>query len=242
PCPQQPLLGFCAFDFNNHDQSRFPHGSELGNNALSGTIPANLATITTIGDINFAHNKISGPLPTTWTTHDLYKLNVGNNLLTGTIPDDITGLVYLTLLDLSSNRLTGTIPQGLASLPELETLNLRNNQLTGKVLEPVPPAIVTYKLDSNYFNEGFSSPPPCEQGYITYRGNCADTPAQDLVCGDSPQKTDAVCAAFCGVSPTSPACNGHGVCVLDGPSNTPTCLCDENFVVGEYTGSCVPVA
>ncbi|CAI5982899.1 unnamed protein product [Closterium sp. NIES-65] len=157
-------------------------------------------------------------------------------------PQSPPPFLLVTSRDLSSNRLTGTIPQGLADLPELETLNLRNNQLTGKVLEPVPAAIVTYKLDSNYFNEGFSSPPPCDQAYITYSGNCAATPAQGLVCGDSSQKTDAVCAAFCGVSPTSPACNGHGVCFLDGPSNTPTCLCDENFVVGEYTGSCVPVA
>ncbi|CAI5467542.1 unnamed protein product [Closterium sp. Yama58-4] len=215
---------------------------QLNNNALSGTIPTNLVTITTIGDLNLAHNKISGPLPAKWTTPDIFKLNVGNNLLTGTIPDDITGLIYLTLLDLSSNRLTGTIPQGLSGLTELETLNLRNNQLTGKVLEPVPPAITTYKLDNNYLSQGFSSPPPCEQGYFTFGGNCADAPAQGLVCGDSPQKTDAVCAAFCGVSPTSPACNGHGVCFLDGPSNTPTCLCDDNFVVGEYLGSCVPVA
>ncbi|CAI5515596.1 unnamed protein product, partial [Closterium sp. Naga37s-1] len=129
--------------------------------------------------------------------------------------------------------------------PELKP-NLRNNLLTGKVLEPVPPAIKTYKLDSNYLSEGFSSPPPCGQGYITYHSNCAATPAQGLACADSPQKTDPVCTAFCGVngtaSPPVPACNGHGVCFLDGPSNTPTCLCVDNYVVGEFPGSCVPVA
>ncbi|CAI5498455.1 unnamed protein product [Closterium sp. Naga37s-1] len=90
--------------------------------------------------------------------------------------------------------------------------------------------------------------PPCRPhfcilaAYITYHSNCADTPAQGLACAaDSPQKTDAVCSAFCGVSPSSPACNGHGVCFLDGPSSTPTCICDENFVIGEYHGSCVSV-
>ncbi|CAI5982883.1 unnamed protein product [Closterium sp. NIES-65] len=72
--------------------------------------------------------------------------------------------------------------------------------------------------------------------------------AEGLACGadEAAQKTDPVCTAFCGVnstaSPPVPACNGHGVCFLDGPSNTPTCLCDDNFVVGEYTGSYVPVA
>ncbi|CAI7884263.1 unnamed protein product [Closterium sp. NIES-54] len=125
----------------------------------------------------------------------------------------------------------------------LQVLNLRDNQLTGKVLEPVPEAIKAYKLDNNYLSEGFSSPPPCTQGYITYRSNCAAPPTAGLACGaDEIQKADPVCAAFCGVSPTSPACNGHGVCFLDGPSNTPTCLCDENYVVGELPGNCVPVA
>ncbi|CAI5988504.1 unnamed protein product [Closterium sp. NIES-64] len=32
------------------------------------------------------------------------------------------------------------------------------------------------------------------------------------------------------------------MCVLDSPSNTPTCLCDNNYVVGEFPGSCMPVA
>ncbi|CAI5498120.1 unnamed protein product [Closterium sp. Naga37s-1] len=101
-------------------------------------------------------------------------------------------------------------------------------------------------MDNNYLSQGFTSPPPCGQGYITYRSNCADTPAEGLACADSPQKTDPVCTAFCGVSgvssPPVEACNGHGVCFLDGPSNTPTCLCDDNYVVGELPGSCVAVA
>ncbi|CAI7731710.1 unnamed protein product [Closterium sp. NIES-54] len=219
---------------------------ELGSNDLSGTIPANLGTITTLRTLDLSRNKISGSLPDHWTALNIYLMDISNNQLSGTIPDEITGLVYLKLLDLSSNRLTGTIPQGLSSLGNLRTLNLRNNLLTGKVLEPVPASITTYKLDNNYLSEGFSSPPPCGQGYITYHSNCAATPAEDLACADSPQKTDPVCTAFCGVngtaSPPVDACNGHGVCFLDGPSNTPTCLCDDNYVIGEFPGSCVPVA
>ncbi|CAI5467544.1 unnamed protein product, partial [Closterium sp. Yama58-4] len=220
---------------------------ELENNNLSGTIPTNLATLSVLFELVLANNEITGPLPTTWTTTNLNKIDLSNNQLSGTIPDDITGLVYLTVLDLSSNRLTGTIPQGLASLGNLYTLNLRNNLLTGKVLEPVPASISNYKLDNNYLSEGFSSPPPCGQGYITYRANCAATPAAGFACGaDEAQKTDPVCTAFCGVNGTAtppvPACNGHGVCFLDGPSNTPTCLCDDNYVIGEFPGSCVPVA
>ncbi|CAI5515589.1 unnamed protein product [Closterium sp. Naga37s-1] len=132
------------------------------------------------------------------------------------------------------------------SIPHTSTSiasNLRNNLLTGKVLEPVPPNVKMYKLDNNYLSEGFSSPPPCGQGYITYHSNCAATPAEGLACDvDESQKADPVCSAFCGVSPTDPPCNGHGVCFLDGPSSTPTCLCDDNYVIGEFPGSCVAVA
>ncbi|CAI5515587.1 unnamed protein product, partial [Closterium sp. Naga37s-1] len=70
----------------------------------------------------FTHNAISGPLPKQWTAPNLKFIGLGDNNLSGTIPDDITGLVYLTLLDLSSNRLTGTIPQGLSNCANLQTL------------------------------------------------------------------------------------------------------------------------
>ncbi|CAI7779338.1 unnamed protein product [Closterium sp. NIES-53] len=216
---------------------------ELQNNNLSGPLPPNLGSITTLKTLNLAHNAFSGALPNQWTTPDIYMLDISDNHLSGTIPNDLTGLVYLILLDLSSNRLTGTIPQDLAAHNNLQVLNLRDNQLTGKVLEPVPPNVWMYKLDNNYLSQGFSSPPPCGQGYITYHSNCADDPAPGLFCGpDESQKAEPVCAAFCGVSSTSPACNGHGTCYLDGPSNIPTCLCDDNFVIGEFPGSCVAVA
>ncbi|CAI5982864.1 unnamed protein product, partial [Closterium sp. NIES-65] len=240
---------------------------EMQNNNLSGPFPSQLATVRSLINLRLQNNAFSGPLPDQWATTKIMELDISqnqlsgtiplaigglfqlrtfdlnHNQLSGTIPDDITGLVYLTLLDLSSNRLSGTIPQGLATRNSLEVLNLRDNQLTGKVLEPVPPNVWIYKLDNNYLSEGFSSPPPCEQGYITYHSNCADVPAEGLACAtDETQRAEDVCAAFCSVSSTSPACNGHGVCFLDGPSNTPTCLCDDNFVIGEFPGSCVPVA
>ncbi|CAI5462998.1 unnamed protein product, partial [Closterium sp. Yama58-4] len=215
----------------------------MSHNQLSGTIPTEIGNLAKLNKIDLSDNQLTGTIPSTiGNLFELRTFDLSNNKLSGTIPDEITGLVYLTLLDLSSNRLSGTIPQGLSTHANLEVLNMRNNQLTGKVLEPVPPAIKTYKLDKNYLTEGFTSPPPCGQAYITYQSNCADTPAEGLACEDSTQKTDPVCSAFCGVSPTSPACNGHGVCFLDGPSNTPKCLCDENFVIGEFPGSCVAVA
>ncbi|CAI5484438.1 unnamed protein product, partial [Closterium sp. Yama58-4] len=216
---------------------------ELQNNSLSGHIPSNIGSTTSLNVLNLRDNQLSGTIPSTiGNLFQLYSLDISNNQISGTIPDDITGLVYLTLLDMSSNSLTGTIPQKLSGLTNLQVLNLRDNQLTGKVVEPVPPAVRVYKLDHNYLTQGFSSPPPCGQGYITFSSNCAAAPAQGLACVDETQRAEEVCSAFCGVSPTDLPCNGHGVCFLDGPSNTPTCLCDDNYVIGEFPGSCVVVA
>ncbi|CAI5988498.1 unnamed protein product, partial [Closterium sp. NIES-64] len=166
-----------------------------------------------------------------------------DNLISGPLPTTLTTMTTLSYLELQNNNLSGPLPSNLGSINTLKTLNLRDNLLTGKVLEPVPANVWMYKLDNNYLSQGFSSPPPCGQGYITYHSNCAGDPAPGLFCGpDESQKAEPVCAAFCGVSSTSPACNGHGTCYLDGPNNVPTCLCDDNFVIGKFPGSCVPVA
>ncbi|CAI5488858.1 unnamed protein product [Closterium sp. Naga37s-1] len=130
----------------------------------------------------------------------------------------------------------------------MEAINLRNNQLTGPVLQPIPPTITSYNLDLNYFSSGFSSPPDCSQGSISFRFNCLQTPTQGFSCPTpaTPSAADAavqrpeeLCAAFCGVSAADPPCDGHGVCYLEGPSRVPTCDCESGFVNGEFPGSCI---
>src|SRR5450759_232282 len=61
-------------------------GIDLGGNNLTGTLPANLNTLT-----------------------NLFDFYVYSNLLTGTIPA-LTGLTNLENFDVDSNQLTGTIP------------------------------------------------------------------------------------------------------------------------------------
>ncbi|CAI5499518.1 unnamed protein product, partial [Closterium sp. Naga37s-1] len=126
--------------------------------------------------------------------------------------------------------------------------NLRNNQLTGLVLQPIPSSVTVYNLDLNYFSSGFSSPPDCSQGSISFRFNCLETPADGFSCPTpaTPSAADAavqrpeeLCGAFCGVSATDPPCDGHGVCYLDGSSRVPTCDCEFGFVNGEFPGSCI---
>ncbi|CAI5459716.1 unnamed protein product [Closterium sp. Yama58-4] len=125
--------------------------------------------------------------------------------------------------------------------------NLRNNQLTGPVLQPIPANLTVYDLDNNYLSSGFSSPPNCSQGSISFRFNCLPTPTRDFSCPTptTPSAADAavqspeeLCDVFCGVSAADPPCGGHGSCYVDGSSKVPTCPAK----LGLSTGSCLEAA
>ncbi|CAI5488850.1 unnamed protein product [Closterium sp. Naga37s-1] len=105
------------------------------------------------------------------------------------------------------------------------TVNLRNNQLTGPILQPIPASLTSYNLDLNYFSSGFSSPPNCSQGAISFRFNCLQTqgfscptPATPSAADAAVQRPEELCNAFCGVSAADPPCSGHGSCYAAGPN------------------------
>ena len=83
----------------------------LGNNQLTGEIPAELGQLTQLTD-----------------------LNLGGNQLIGTIPASLGNLIRLTELDLYGNRLSGTIPASLGNLIDLDYLSLATD--TGLCLGP----------------------------------------------------------------------------------------------------------
>ncbi|CAI5973993.1 unnamed protein product [Closterium sp. NIES-64] len=146
----------------------------------------------------------------------------------------------LQIFDMSNNRLSGSVQQALTGLTQLTVLSLRKNQLSGCLLQPIPPSIKQYQLDSNFFSCGFSTQPDCTQTFIAVQANClgaTDVPP----CPMDPQRVKEVCASFCGLSPTSPACAGHGTCFYSGPSRIPTCACDAGYANGELPGTCVAV-
>ncbi|CAI5983507.1 unnamed protein product [Closterium sp. NIES-64] len=174
--------------------------------------------------------------------------NLCCNQISGTLPTIVGGLLKLEAIDLSNNLLHGTIPTQYTGLVRLTLLNLNNNQLTGPILEPIPASLTVYNLDNNYFSSGFSSPPNCAQGSISFRFNCLETPPDGYSCptpampsaaAAAVQRPEALCAAFCGVSAADPPCGGHGLCYLEGPSRVPKCDCESGFVSGELPGSCV---
>ena len=84
----------------------------LSVNELSGTIPAELGSLSNLEFLDLSVNELSG-----------------------TIPAEMGNLSNLTWLDLSDNQLSGTIPAELGSLSSLRVLSLRGNQLSGCIPE-----------------------------------------------------------------------------------------------------------
>jgi hypothetical protein len=80
----------------------------LGNNSLSGTLPATLGGCSKLQGLHMSFNRVRGPVP----------------------PNLFSQLVSLFTFDAANNLLTGTIPE-LGPCTKLQTLELWNNSLHG---------------------------------------------------------------------------------------------------------------
>ena len=101
---------------------------------LSGAIPKELGSLTSLTSLLLRHNKLSGTIPPELgNLKALAGLELPNNQLTSPLPQELSQLSRLTRLLLRKNNLTGTVPEWLAQLTELKVLYLSDNDLTGKI-------------------------------------------------------------------------------------------------------------
>lgn len=107
---------------------------DLSRQELSGTIAAELGSLTDLDTLWLHGNDLTGPIPRALgRLSKLRRLLLHENQLTGPIPSTLGLLESLEVLRLSDNQLTGSIPGGLRNLTNLTTLYLAGNQMTGCV-------------------------------------------------------------------------------------------------------------
>lgn len=106
----------------------------LDNNRLAGTIPASVAALTALQELDLSFNTLQGNLPIAVTQlSKLQSLVLWHNAIEGSIPSQLSSLPELQVLDLSENRFSGSIPAALGDLVTLQALYVDSNLLTGVV-------------------------------------------------------------------------------------------------------------
>ncbi|KAK7358112.1 hypothetical protein VNO77_00033 [Canavalia gladiata] len=112
-------------------------------NALTGTIPSDLASCVNLRNLYLQRNLLSGEIPPLlFRLPDLVRLNMGFNNFSGPFPTGFNNLSRLKTLFLENNHLLGPIPD-LNSL-SLDQFNVSNNFLNGSV----PLKLQTFPQDS----------------------------------------------------------------------------------------------
>jgi len=136
---------------------------DLPDNNLTGSLPSDLAVLTSLTYLILSGNLLTGPIPPeTGSLTAVREIVLAHNGLTGSIPAEIGNATALQKIDLSYNQLTGPIPATLGNLPALYRFYATNNQLSG----PLPvelcglPNLAYVYLNTNEL----SGPLPAELG------------------------------------------------------------------------------
>ena len=107
---------------------------QLQNNQLTGSIPAQLGSLSNLTFLNLSNNRLDGSIPAQLgSLTELGTLNLKQNQLTGSIPSELGDLSNLLAMNLSENMLSGSIPGELGKLSNLIGLLFQENQLTGSI-------------------------------------------------------------------------------------------------------------
>ncbi|KAL6620424.1 hypothetical protein ACP70R_035563 [Stipagrostis hirtigluma subsp. patula] len=109
---------------------------DLSANALSGGIPASLASCASLVSLNLSRNRLSGPVPDgIWSLPSLRSVDLSGNQLSGSVPGGFPRSSSLRVVDLSRNLLEGEIPADVGEAGMLKSLDLGCNLFTGGLPE-----------------------------------------------------------------------------------------------------------
>ncbi|KAL5845222.1 hypothetical protein ACOSQ4_011180 [Xanthoceras sorbifolium] len=111
------------------------HRLEIQQNNISGEFPY-LGSLKNLNFIDASDNNISGEVPSSTLPKSLVELSVRNNHLQGNLPDNVGGMEFLQVLDLSDNMLSGPVFSVLFDHPSLQQLTLSHNNFTSLQVPP----------------------------------------------------------------------------------------------------------
>ena len=163
-----PDLGLSNTDWNGveTDSSCRVVKLSVGYRGLSGTIPTELESLTSLTELSLYGNQLSGGIPTELVSlTGLRRLQLYSNSLGGTIPTELGTMTSLTSLNIAANQLSGGIPTELGTMTSLTELNLYNNPLGGTI--PTELGTMTSLTNLNISASELSGEIPEELGNLT---------------------------------------------------------------------------
>lgn len=106
-----------------------------GNIGITGTIPTELSQLTNVSSLILSGCSLSGTIPSLiWENMTFMgRLGLDYGQLTGSIPSEFGLFTNMTKLSLEGNQLTGTIPTELGNLENLTAIAFGWNQLSGTI-------------------------------------------------------------------------------------------------------------
>uniref|UniRef100_A0A2N9F2B8 non-specific serine/threonine protein kinase n=1 Tax=Fagus sylvatica TaxID=28930 RepID=A0A2N9F2B8_FAGSY len=109
----------------------------LNGNQLTGSLPEELGNLPNLNRIQIDQNQISGVIPTSFANLNATQhFHMNNNSISGQIPKELSILPSLVHFLLDNNNLSGYLPLEFSKLPKLRILQLDNNNFNGTTIPP----------------------------------------------------------------------------------------------------------
>ncbi|CAI5534266.1 unnamed protein product, partial [Closterium sp. Naga37s-1] len=222
----------------------------LGRNQLTGVLPASVSGLKALKALDLSNNRFYGAMPAALATlSNLVHLDLSRNAFTGTPLSSFSSQSLAStsqaVYDLSSNYFT-TLPSSFSAKSSPFCPSDLSGGYSSANLLPFG-ATATSSLRDNCFLAGDWN---YSQSYVhrgrgwgrggSSNGDSGSGGSSSGGCETEDQKRPVECVSFCGAALAAGPCGGLGMCVLDGASYVPACVCNNgmyNVILSVTVGS-----